>query len=427
MTDLENAIISSALINKQRAVQLTTEVSPFSFKSADAREVFSIIKNLLESGHDIDSVSILETIKTADRKNEIKNFLAMIYKTNPTVNFNQSLQMFKKNYYTEILKNHAVDIVNAVNRKDSVDEIVIKLQETFNELTKPQRETNETVSYFATLGHKKVFELLKVVKTGIKKIDETILGFIGGHLIIIAGRPGDGKSAFALQIAMNIGDKALFYGLEMDGAENYARVLSSLTEIPLNRIITDNLTKEEREYLTAVEEKLKNCHLEFVSDKRQFQEIMNDIRRKAIRKEIDCVFIDYLQLMNNTVGNNRDTQIGDMTRNLKILAKELNIPIVVLSQMSRAIEKRVGEPVLSDLRESGNIEQDANAVIFLYNCDEDKNNKMPRVDVIFAKGRNFGIGKIPMIFNKRAFTFIDVEKQEHHETVAFSSMDYIHN
>ncbi len=254
------------------------------------------------------------------------------------------------------------------------------------------------------------------IPSGFTAIDEMTGGFQPSDLIVFAGRPSMGKTAFALNLCVNIArenKKVLFFSLEMSKEQIAQRLLSYESRIDLKSLRTGNIKESEWSYL--VEAAIKLSNLDIIIDDTPSASIL-DIKsksRKVFAKEgVDVILIDYLQIIdvpkNMAVVRSRNEEIGFISRSLKSLAKELNVPVIVLSQLSRSVEKRVDKrPILSDLRESGSIEQDADLVAFLYrdeyyNPDTDKKNI---VEIIISKQRNGPVGTVELVFHKEIGKF----------------------
>ncbi len=282
-----------------------------------------------------------------------------------------------------------------------------------------------------------------VLKSGLNDFDKKVGGLHKSDLIIIAGRPSMGKTAFATNIALNIcqNDKVksdesinniLFFSLEMSSEQLATRLLSEVSRIPSEKIRTGNLSKFDFENMMKGSEKIKDLNL-FIDDSPALtlSSIRSRARRLKRRKGLDLIIIDYLQLINSESKNyndNRVKEISDITRGLKALAKEFNIPVIALSQLSRKVEDREEKrPQLADLRESGSIEQDADLVVFLYREEyylarmepqegTEKHaiwtSKMEKIhnvaEAIVAKNRHGPISRIKLHFNASNTKFSDL-------------------
>ncbi len=253
----------------------------------------------------------------------------------------------------------------------------------------------ESVDNLATLSEKR--EDVTGISTGFIDIDKKTAGLHGSELVLIAARPGMGKTSFALNIAQNAAIDShatvAIFNLEMSGIQLVNRMLASEAMINSESLKKGNIKDEEWEKIGEAVEVLSQANI-YIDDTSTItvSEIAARCRKLKMEKELDLVVIDYIQLMSsNRKGVSREQEIADISRNLKILSKELNIPIIALSQLSRAVEKRdVKEPVLSDLRESGSIEQDADMVMFLYREGyyNEASEEPNKTKCIFAKHRN---------------------------------------
>ena len=295
-----------------------------------------------------------------------------------------------------------------------------------------------TIDY-AEKAYKKSDEVVGL-KTGLSDFDKKIGGLHKSDLIIIAGRPSMGKTAFATNIASNICNKkinnkktnVLFFSLEMSSEQLATRVLSEISQISSEGIRTGNLSKTDFEKIIKASEKLKELSL-FIDDSPALtiSSIRTRSRRLKRKHGLDLIIIDYLQLISGeskNLNDNRVKEISDITRGLKAIAKELNIPVVALSQLSRKVEEREEKrPQLADLRESGSIEQDADLVVFLYREEyylarteppegTEKHvmwtSKMEKVhniaEAIVAKHRHGPISRVKLHFNSTNTKFSDL-------------------
>jgi len=245
------------------------------------------------------------------------------------------------------------------------------------------------------------------ISTGFDKFDESTTGLHPGELIIVAGRPSMGKTTFAMNIAENaaIGSKVpvAVFSMEMPGEQLAMRMISSLGRIDQHHIRTGQLTDEDWPRITSAVHMLSEANL-FIDDTPAMSP--NEVRARARRMKrkhgLGLVVVDYLQLMQvHGASENRATEISEISRGLKALAKELHVPVIALSQLNRSLEQRPDKrPIMSDLRESGAIEQDADLIVFIYR-DEVYNDDSPdkgMAEIIIAKQRNGPIGKSVLTF-----------------------------
>ena len=259
------------------------------------------------------------------------------------------------------------------------------------------------------------------VPTGFKDVDALFHGLRGGDLIILAARPGVGKSAFALNVAVNAakaGTTVAFLSLEMSASQLAQRILCSEAHVNLSRLRAGNITEADWGAIADASNTLSKINL-FIDDTPALS--VFDLRAKARRELRGCesglIIVDYLQLMQPTTtrrDGNRAVEVGEISRSLKVLAKEMNMPVIALSQLSREIEKRGKKrPMLSDLRESGSIEQDADIVMFIdRSIDEEEAESAGRpalgtAELIVEKHRNGPTRKITLAFHPEYTRFRD--------------------
>jgi len=265
------------------------------------------------------------------------------------------------------------------------------------------------------------------VPTGFSDLDAITNGWQKSDLIILAARPGMGKTSFVLSIARNaaidFGKKIAFFSLEMSAVQLTKRLISSETQLSLNKLRSGDIKDHEFEQLLHQTEKLAKADI-FIDDTAAINifELRAKCRRLKQQHGIDMVVIDYLQLMSGLKDGkqgNREQEISNISRNLKTIAKELDIPVIALSQLSRAVETRGGnkKPMLSDLRESGAIEQDADLVIFLYRPEyyginelEDGTPSQNMAEVMIRKHRNGPTKDVPVYFINEYAKFVGINE-----------------
>ncbi|URA10769.1 replicative DNA helicase [Thermospira aquatica] len=258
--------------------------------------------------------------------------------------------------------------------------------------------------------------------TGYREIDEKILGLQRQDMIVLAARPSMGKTAFALNIALRLTEiqpetAVLLFSLEMSNLEIAFRAISCASRIPLHKIRSAKITKEEMSLLVSTAGELSHRKI-LLDDTPAIS--LNELRSKARRAksrypELGLIIIDHIQLIRTTdsIINNRVQELSYISRSLKALAKELDLPVIVLSQLSRAVDQREDHrPILSDLRDSGAIEQDADLVMFLYREEyyKPQTEKKNIVEVIIAKHRNGSVGTLELAFFGETTRFEELEK-----------------
>lgn len=282
------------------------------------------------------------------------------------------------------------------------------------------------------------------VQSGFTDLDRITSGWQRSDLVIVAARPGMGKTAFVLSLARNaaitFGRPVAVFSLEMSSVQLVQRMISSETGISSDKLRKGALDKAEWEKLVSMTGKLSESPI-FIDDTPALSvfDLRSKCRRLKAMHNIDLIIVDYLQLMRaevDTKSGNREQEISTISRSLKAIAKELNVPIIALSQLSRMVENRGGSkrPQLSDLRESGAIEQDADMVTFIYRpeyygieFDEDNNPTKGTAEIIIAKHRNGALDTVKLKFINHLAKFTDLESNDFDSLPGGSVTDYPNN
>ena len=262
------------------------------------------------------------------------------------------------------------------------------------------------------------------VPTGFKDVDHVFNGLQKSDLILVAARPAMGKTAFTLNIAQNVTmlyDKTVaFFSLEMGKEQLVGRILSSVAGVSSEKLRRANMDPTDWEKVIAAADRMSKSKL-FIDDTPGLtvQDMRSKLRRLKVEHGLDLVIVDYIQLMqgrNSGKGSeNRQQEVSEISRNLKLIAREFNVPLIALSQLSRSVESRPDKrPVLSDLRESGSLEQDADIVIFLYRDKYyDENSEMgDKAEVLIRKHRNGAVGSVKLLFIGELTRFLDTVDEE---------------
>lgn len=265
---------------------------------------------------------------------------------------------------------------------------------------------------------------LRGIPTGFVDLDRMTSGLQKSDLIILAARPSMGKTAFALNVAQNValrtGETVAIFNLEMSASQMVMRMIAAEGNIDAQAFRTGNLNEEDWEKLTMAISSLSEAPI-FIDDTPgvTVHDIRAKLRRLKAERGLGLVVIDYLQLINgHTSGESRQQEISEISRSLKLMAREMDCPVIALSQLSRAVEQRQDKrPMLSDLRESGSIEQDADLVAFLYRDDyyNEESEKKNIAEVIIGKQRNGPVGKVELLFLKNYNKFLSLEMRHQNE------------
>ncbi len=458
--EAERALLGSILSNNKAYENIESIINFHDFAEPVHQKIFSYIKELLDKGQiaDINTIKLLlENNKEYEDTGGFEYLLKICETSLSIINSKHYANLIHDLSQRRQLIDYGTDLVNESyiqsTEKDSMVIIEKAEQQLYDLATKGLIESgprefknvlDEAIIY-AEKAYKKDTDLIGL-KTSLKDFDKKIGGLHNSDLIIIAGRPSMGKTAFATNIAFNIAKtheknvlakkpdakgKVLFFSLEMSSEQLATRILSESSEIPSEKIRTGNINKSDFSKLLNSSEYLSNLSL-FIDDSPALtvSSIRTRARRVKRKHGLDLIFIDYLQLISSQSINpndNRVKEVSDITRGLKALAKELNIPVIALSQLSRKVEDREEKrPQLSDLRESGAIEQDADLVVFLYREEyylarseptegTEKHkiwmNKMNEIhnvaEAIIAKHRHGPISKVKLHFNPSSTKFSD--------------------
>jgi len=457
----EQALLGAIISNNQAFEKIEELLEPEFFSSKINKIIFESIKKLVIN----DQVADINTIKVQLDGNEefqrnggVSYLLKLCENTISIINSKQYGELIQDLFMRRKLIDLGTDLINdsyaTDNDNNSINLIEKTEQSLFNLTNKNDVSSGprdfEDIMYktldYAEKAFKKSDDVIGL-KTGLSDFDKKIGGLHKSDLIIIAGRPSMGKTAFATNIASNISNKnnknkkiknVLFFSLEMSSEQLATRLLGELAEISSENIRTGNLTKPDFNKLMISSEGLKKLNL-YIDDTPALS--ISSIRTRARRVKrkfgLDLLILDYLQLVNgdSKSNDNRVQEISDITRGLKAIAKELEIPVIALSQLSRKVEDREEKrPQLSDLRESGAIEQDADLVVFLYREEyylarteppegTDKHevwtSKMEKVhniaEAIIAKHRHGPISKVKLHFNPSWTKFSDLADNNHQQ------------
>jgi replicative DNA helicase len=408
--DLENAVLGAIMLEPTAIDEVESIITEESFYNESNRKIFAACKKLSARSQPVDMLTVIEELKTCGDLESIGGPFTIAQKTNNVVsgaNVAQHAMIVQQKYLRRKL-NRTCDLIKAMTYDEQVDE--------FDLLEYAEREIMEVGysvhdSKFQTLTDLVVDAVKKIHQLGIEKktitgvpcgfheIDVATRGWQPGDLIILAARPSVGKTAFLLNIVKNAikaGTNVAFWSLEMDAIQLVMRMLSEQSEVWLSKIQTGKFSPEEFAFIEKSASELTSGKGNiFFEDGNQatISSVRAKARRLKRKKNLGMIVIDYLQLMSGDERSNREQEISKISRGLKNLARELQIPIIALSQLGRDIEKRQkSEPQLSDLRESGAIEQDADLIMFLYNPSDDEINKDSRLArkkyVKIAKHRN---------------------------------------
>ncbi len=426
----EQAVLGSMLVSKD-AVQVAVEVlKPDDFYREDNKEIYAAMMDIYSVGREIDMITVTEQLKlrgTLERVGGTQNLATLIDNVPTTSNIERYVEIVEQKATSRNLIKVTSDIMKiSYAQTEELDTIIEQAEKGIFDLA--QNRNSKSYSgmkeiLVTTLDSiEKMYEnkeKLSGIESGFIDLDEKISGLNNSDLIIVAARPAMGKSAFVLNIASYVAmhDKipVMIFNLEMSKEQLVKRMLSSESEIDSMRLNNANLEQEDWIKMADASNRLADVPI-YIDDTPILtpSEIRAKCRKAKLEKNVGLIIIDYLQLMESKTANgSRQQEISEISRGLKILAKELDVPVIALSQLSRATESRADHrPMLSDLRESGSIEQDADIVMFLHREDYyDKDTEKKNIaEVIIAKNRHGETGTIELAWLGKYTKFANLYK-----------------
>ena len=441
--DAEASLLGSLIIDSDSFIKIADQINADDFYNGQHRLIFSAMRSLHDKRSPIDILTLSEQLKNNDQLDQIGGASYLTELTNfvPTVaHLEQYAQIVADKSVRRRLIQASEDIVViSSEEKKSLQELIEEAETRLFEVSQQHVRQNIT-SLESILGDSfdRLDDLhrhkggIRGIPTGLKDLDKMLAGLQRSDLDIIAGRPSMGKTALMLNISLNIATKAkqgavLIFSLEMSKEQLVDRLLAADAGVDAWSLRTgEGLTDEDFERISAAMGELAEAPI-FIDDTGGIS--VSDLRTKARRLHhqhpLAAIMVDYLQLMSggSRFANiaNRVQEISEISRSLKILARELNVPVVALSQLNRSVENRNPQiPQLADLRESGALEQDSDVVMFLYREDfyNPETDRQNITDVFIKKHRNGPVGKIELYFDRaqQKFRDLDTKHQEPFET-----------
>ncbi len=435
--DVERYILGALLLDKEAVAVALEEIQETDFYRDSHRFIFEAMVSLYKKNEPIDVITLNEELQ---RQNTLETIggaaylaeLASLVPSAANIEFHISI-VKEKAVLRRLIKSCTGILTEAYDSQVETEGVLSRAQQEIFDILKAQKERsyqnintilNDTfaeIERLHQLGHTGVIG----VPSGFSVMDKMTAGFHPGDLVILAGRPSMGKTAFCLNLARNAaidGQVAIgIFSLEMSDMQLVQRLLCSEAMIDAQRLRTGQLRENEWPKLSRMAGRLADSNI-FIDDTAGLDIIRLSARarRMALEQNIGMLIIDYMQLMEAPKGfDNRQQEISFISRSLKGLAKQLNVPVIALSQLSRAVEQRPDKrPMLSDLRESGAIEQDADIVMFVYREEfYIKDHSDPRfkeventAEIIIGKHRNGPVGTVPLAFLKQYGKFADLAR-----------------
>lgn len=439
--EAEKSVLGSVMIEKNAIVKIADMLHADDFYYDTNAIIYTAVEELFAKRSPIDIVTITTWLRDNGKLEIVggQSYLTELCDEVLTAShvFQYALIVKQKATLRKLISSGTNIAALGYKEDEEVDELVDKAeQELFkvsqnfmkNRFVHIKEVLNQTYEKISDLHDPEAAEKYKGISTGFSNMDNILTGLQPSDLIILAARPSMGKTAFALNIAQNIAMKGKSIGiisLEMSKEQLVERLFISLLGVDSWKLKSGRLTQDDFMRMGTVMDQLNRCKI-FIDDSvgASISELKAKARRLQMEHGLDMLIVDYLQLMSaGKQGNsitNRVQEISEISRSLKGLARELHIPILALSQLSRAVESRpVKIPQLSDLRESGAIEQDADIVLMMYREDyyEEDTDRVGITDIYVRKHRHGMTGKIELLFKKEQMRFYDIDKKHKYEDI----------
>ncbi|WP_102335228.1 replicative DNA helicase [Salimicrobium jeotgali] len=428
--EAEQAVLGAVFLEPSAMTTAAEHLLPEDFYRASHQRIFEVMLGLSDRGEPIDLVTVTTALSNNRTLEEIGgvSYLSDIANSVPTA--------ANISYYTDIVSEKstlrqlirtATEIVtNGYAEEDDIEDVLNQAEKEILDVS--QRKNSQAFKNIKDVlidVYDNIEQLhqsdgnITGIPTGYRDLDTITSGFQRNDLIIIAARPSMGKTAFALNIAQNVGgqtgENVAIFSLEMGADQLVSRMLCAEGNIDAQRLRTGKMESDDWNKLTMAMGSLSNAGI-YIDDTPgvRVNEIRSKCRRLKQEHGIGMILIDYLQLIQGS-GNsreNRQQEVSEISRSLKGLARELNVPLIALSQLSRGVESRQDKrPMMSDLRESGSIEQDADIVGFLYRDDyyDQESENQNIIEIIIAKQRNGPVGNVELAFVKEYNKFVDLD------------------
>ena len=456
--DLEEAVLGAMMIDKKGVDEVIDILQPDAFYKDSHKYIFEAIVTLFNDSQPVDLLTVSAQLKKSAKLDLAGGDFYLIQLTQKIsssahIEFHSRI-ILQKYIQRSLIKISSEIIEESYDETTDVFDLLDKAESKLYEVTQGNiKRSSETAQSLVIQAKKRIEEIagkegLSGIATGFDKLDKITSGWQPSDLIIIAARPGMGKTAFVLSMARNVaidfGHAVALFSLEMSSVQLITRLISSETGLSSEKLRTGKLEKHEWEQLSVKVKDLEKAPL-YIDDSPSLS--IFDLRAKARRLKsqhnIKIIIVDYLQLMTAGGSNgkgigNREQEISTISRNLKALAKELEVPVIALSQLSRAVETRGSSkrPLLSDLRESGAIEQDADIVSFIYRPeyykidewdDDEHTPTQGQAEFIIAKHRNGSLENVRLKFIGNLGKFDNLEDYSAGDDYLPSTMNLGHD
>ena len=424
----EQSVLGSMFLTKKALEKGMEVLNDDIFYLDSHKKIFTAMKDVHSKGFSVDLTTVVDELNNRNWINQIGGveYLTEIIESVPSAsNIDEYIQIIEQKAVLRKLIDSATDILTeSYDTSNNLSEVLEEAEKKIFNVSKSLRSTEfKPISEVLAKNQKDLEKLssnkgdITGIPTGYYELDKITSGFHPHELIIIAARPGMGKTAIALNLVTNIAINAkktvALFNMEMGAEQLTTRMISSVGQVEASELKTGALEHADWKRINEAISRLSNTKI-FIDDTAGITvgEIRSKCRRLAASPNgLDLVVIDYLTLIQGSSKNgaNRQQEVADISRALKTMAMELDVPVIALSQLSRGIEQRTDKkPMLSDLRESGAIEQDADIVAFLHCTDEEREKENSLMEFVIRKHRNGPLKDIPLIFQRGTSTFANV-------------------
>ena len=429
--DAEQAVLGSMLTDKEAVNAAIESLKEDAFYRDDNRIIFQAIVNLYSKSEPIDIITLKDELESMDKFEQVGGYeylASLPDKVPTTANVQKYIKIVEEKSILRNLIKTANEIIElGYDPTEDVEDIMDGAEKKIFDIMQSKNQKGYTpIKDVLVESFTKLEELynrkqhITGVPTGFAELDYKTAGLHGSELILVAARPAMGKTAFSLNLATNAALRGnapvAIFSLEMSKDQLVNRILCSEAMVDSNKVRTGKLDEDDWVKLAGAIGPLSEAEM-YIDDTPgiSVMEIRTKCRKLKMEKNIGLVVIDYLQLVQgNKRTASREQEISEISRSLKILAKEINVPVIALSQLSRAVEQRPDHrPMLSDLRESGAIEQDADIVMFLYRDDyyNKESEKKDIAEVIIAKQRGGQTGTVELLWMGNYTKFVNLERR----------------
>ncbi|WP_202081548.1 replicative DNA helicase [Caldalkalibacillus salinus] len=429
--EAEQAVLGAIFLEPDALIRALESISAEDFYRTSHQRIFQVMVDLSEENQPVDLVTVTSELQDRKQLEEVGglSYLSDLAGSVPTA---ANVEYYAKIVEEKSLLRRLIKVATQIAssgyaEQDEVEEILNQAEKSILDIAGSKTHDGflaikdvlvETYERIEKL-HNSTSDLTGI-PSGYRDLDEMTSGFQRSDLIILAARPSVGKTAFALNVAQNVAARAnetvAIFSLEMSASQLVQRMLCAEGNIDANRMRMGSFMEEDWEKMTMAIATLSKANI-FIDDTPGItvSQIRSKCRRLKAEHGLGIILIDYLQLIHGSGKENRQQEISAISRTLKNIARELDCTIIALSQLSRAVEQRQDKrPMLSDLRESGSIEQDADIVAFLYRddyYDQETENKNV-IEILIAKQRNGPVGKVELAFLKEYNKFVNLSRQD---------------